>query len=401
MYKYASMLVLSCTVNLFSQIPSSPDVLLVNRASLQTLREEYRNNPKNLSPYLSSLLQEAQRALSVKPVSVVDKEHLPPSGDKHDYFSIAPYWWPDPTKKDGLPYIRRDGQINPERYKTGDREKVRTLNLSVFTLALAHTITGDETYAAHAVRFLQTWFLNPSTRMNPNLNYAQAIRGMNEGRGTGIIDTHDFIRVIDGIRMLEGSRAWTKADSDQMKQWFAQYLKWLSESNGGKEEAAATNNHGSLYDVQCVCIALFIGKTEQAKEILREVGTKRIALQIEPDGSQPLELARTKAYNYSLLNLEGLIDLATLGQRLGVDLWSYKAPNGGSIRKAIDFLIPSTLGKKKWKWEQIIPAEHERMIPILRMAAKAYNDPAYTAAANTLTEKLGTSPHPAYSLPLD
>ena len=186
-----------------------------------------------------------------------------------------------------------------------------------------------------------------------------------------------------------------------MKQWFAEYLTWLSESNGGKEEADATNNHGSLYDVQCVCIALFIGRTEQAKEILREVGTKRIALQIEPDGSQPLELARTKAYNYSLLNLEGLIDLATLGQRLGVDLWSYRAPNGGSIRKAIDFLIPYTLGKKKWTWDQIIPSEYERMIPTLRMAAKAYNDPAYTAAANTLKEKLGTSPRPAYSLPLD
>jgi hypothetical protein len=376
-------------------------VLLVNKAALQAIRQEYRNNPNNLSPYLSASLKEAKLALSVKPVSVVDKGHLPPSGDKHDYFSIAPYWWPDPTKKDGLPYIRRDGQINPERYKTGDREKVRTLNTSVFTLSLAYYITGDETYATHAVRFLQTWFLNPDTRMNPNLNYAQAIKGLNEGRGTGIIDTHDFIRVIDGIRMLEGSRAWTKADSDRMKQWFAEYLTWLSESKGGKEEAAATNNHGSLYDVQCVCIALFIGKTEQAQEILREVGTKRIALQIEPDGSQPLELARTKAYNYSLLNLEGLIDLATLGQRLGVDLWSFEAPDGASIRKAIDFLIPYTLGKKKWAWDQIIPSEYQRMLPILRMAAKAYNDPSYLAYANTLKEKLGPSPHQVYSIPIE
>jgi len=401
MYKYGCLLLLSFSLSLFSQVPSAPDVLLVNKASLQALREEYRKNPKTLSPYLSAMLKEAKLALSVEPVSVVDKEHLPPSGDKHDYFSIAPYWWPDSTKKDGLPYIRRDGQINPERYLTGDREKVRMLNTSVFTLSLAYCITGDETFAAHAVRFLQTWFLNPTTRMNPNLNYAQAVRGMNEGRGTGIIDTHDFIRVIDGIRMLEGSRAWTRVDADRMKQWFAEYLKWLSESNGGKEEAAATNNHGSLYDVQCVCIALFIGKTEQAKQVLRNVGTKRISVQIEPDGSQPLELARTKAYNYSLLNLEGLINLATLGQRLGLDLWSYRTPNGGCIRKAIDFLIPYTLGKKKWAWDQIIPSEYERMIPILRMAAKAYNDPAYTAAANTLKEKLGTPTRPAYSLPLD
>ena len=401
MYKYACLLLLSSSLSLFSQVPSAPDVLLVNKDALQALREEYRNNPSSFSPYLSASLKEAKLALSVKPVSVVDKEHLPPSGDKHDYFSIAPYWWPDPTKKDGLPYFRRDGQINPERYLTGDREKVRTLNLTVFTLALAYAIAGDETYSAHAVRFLKTWFLNPGTRMNPNLNHAQAIKGMNEGRGTGIIDTHDFIRVIDGIRMLEGSRSWTKADADRMKQWFSEYLKWLNESTGGKEEAAATNNHGSLYDVQCICIALFTGKTEEAKQILREVGTKRIAVQVEPDGSQPLELARTKAYNYSLLNLEGLIDLATLGERLGVDVWSFRAPNGASIRKAIDFLIPYTLGQKKWTWDQIIPSEYGRMIPILQMAARAYNDPSYADAAKTLKEKLGVSPRPAYSLPLD
>lgn len=401
MYKYTCLLLVSCSLSLFSQVPATPDVLLVNKAALQALREEYRKNPNTLSPYLSATLEEAKVALSVKPVSVVDKKHLPPSGDKHDYLSLAPYWWPDPTKKDGLPYIRRDGEVNPERYKIGDREKIGVLNSTVYTLSLAYYITGDEAYAAHAVRFLQTWFLDPDTRMNPNLTYSQAVKGQNQGRGTGIIDTHGFIRLIDGMKLLHGSNHWTKADEAGMKRWFEQYWQWLRESTNGKEEADAKNNHGSTYDVQCICIALLIGKEEEAKQVIHQAGKKRIAVQIEPDGSQPLELVRTKSYNYSLLNLEALLHLAHLGERLGVNLWIYEAPNGGSVRKAIDFLIPNALGKKEWKWKQIIPAEYDRMIPILRMAAKAYNDPSYTAAASTLKEKLGASPRPAYSLPLD
>jgi hypothetical protein len=401
MHKYLFLLWLLGPVDLFSQVAREPDVLLLNRASLSAAQEAYRKDPTKLSPALSTLLKDAKTALDVEPVSVVKKDQLPPSGDKHDYFSIAPYWWPDSTKQDGLPYIRRDGQINPERYKIGDRERIRILNTSVYTLSMAYYITGDEGFAAHAVRFLQTWFLNPGTRMNPNLKYAQAVKGMNDGRGTGIIDTHDFIRVIDGIRLLEGSSVWTKADADGMKRWFEAYLAWLTESTNGREEADAKNNHGSTYDVQCVCIALLIGKDEEAKQILREVGTKRIAVQIQPDGSQPLELVRTKAFNYSLLNLEALIDLAILGQRLGVDLWSFEAPNGAGIRKAIDFLIPYSIGKKEWTWKQIVRFEYERMIPILRIAAKQYNDPSYTASSNTLKEKLGTSSRPVFSLPLE
>jgi hypothetical protein len=271
----------------------------------------------------------------------------------------------------------------------------------VYALSLAYYITGDETFAAHAVLFLRTWFLNPETRMNPHLQYAQAIKGLNDGRGIGIIDTHDFVRLIDGMRLLEGSKAWTRTDVERAKQWFEKYWKWLNESRNGKEEANAKNNHGSLYDVQIVCIALLIGKDEDAMDVLRDVGKRRIAVQIGPDGSQALELVRTKSYNYSLLNLEALIDLAILGQRMGVDLWSFKAPNGANIQKAIDFLIPYSLGKNEWKWEQIIPFEYERMVPILRLAAKHYDDPSYLAAANTLKKERGVSPHELFSLPLD
>jgi hypothetical protein len=383
------------------QSSTVPDVLLLNKDALSAARASYQKDRSRLSPSLSAFLKDAASSLETKPVSVVDKNQLPPSGDKHDYFSLAPYWWPDPTKKDGLPYIRRDGEINPERYKIGDREKIGVLNASVYALSVAYYITGDEAFAEHAGRFLRTWFLNPDSRMNPNLNYAQAVKGQNQGRGTGIIDTHGFIRLIDGMILLEGSKHWTESDASGMKSWFEQYLQWLTQSTNGKEEADAKNNHGSTYDVQTICIALLVGKEEEAREILREAGKKRIAVQIEPDGSQPLELVRTKSYNYSLLNLEALIHLAHLGDRLGVDLWTFRAPNGAGIRTAIDFLIPNALGKKEWKWKQIIPPEYERMVPILRIAARKYGDPSYATAAKAVERKLGTVPRANFSAPVE
>jgi hypothetical protein len=384
-----------------SQSSTMPDVLLLNKSTLAAARAAFQKDPAGLAPSLWTFLAEAKTALKTKLVSVVEKNQSPPSGDKHDYFSLAPYWWPDSTKPDGLPYIRRDGQVNPERYAIGDRDKIGVLSSSVYTLSVAYYITGDETFAVHAVRFIRTWFLDPETRMNPNLTYAQAVKGRNEGRGTGIIDTHGFVRLIDGIKLLELSKEWTKSDDAGIKEWFEAYLRWLRESPNGKDEADAKNNHGSIYDVQTTCYALLLGKEEEARKILREVGKKRIAVQVEPDGSQPLELERTKAYNYSLLNLEALINLARLGERLGVDLWPFKAPNGGSIRKAIDFLVPYTVGTKKWKWDQIIPAEHERMVPILRLAAKQYNEQSYDAAADSIKRQLKTSPPVNFSMPVE
>ena len=397
--RVAYFLLVLCPQFLLSQSSASPDVLLLNKSALVAARAAYQKDPSSISPSLWTFLAEAKTALKTEPVSVVDKNQLPPSGDKHDYFSLAPYWWPDSTKPDGLPYIRRDGQVNPERHAIGDRDKIGVLSSSVYTLSVAYFITGDETFAAHAVRFLRTWFLNPETRMNPNLTYAQAVKGRNEGRGIGIIDTHGFVRLIDGLNLLKMSKEWTKPDDSGIKEWFKAYLRWLRESPNGKDEADAKNNHGSVYDVQTCCYALLLGKEDEAREILLEVGKKRIAVQVEPDGSQPLELERTKAYNYSLLNLEALINLARLGERLGVDLWSFEAPNGGSIRKAIEFLIPYTLGKKEWKWKQIVPFEYERMIPILRIASKKYGDPSYAAAAKAVMQKPGTVPRANFSGP--
>jgi hypothetical protein len=361
-----------------------PNVFLMNRAALEEARISVRSGQHNSSPCVKELFKNAEKALTANVVSVMMKEQTPPSGDKHDYMSLAPYWWPDPTKPGGLPYIRRDGERNPE-YKTyGDHERIGAMIKNVEALALAFGVSGKERFAGRAIVQLKVWFLDPATKMNPNLNYGQAIKGVNQGRGIGIIETYGFRYLVDAMILLQRSKAWTPEIDRGIKAWFEEYLRWLQESPNGKDEAGWKNNHGSAYDVQVSCIALFLDKKDIAKQVLSQVGTKRIALQIEPDGSQPLELERTKSWGYSNMNLAALLELARLGERVGVDIWNFQTSDGRTIRKAIGYLLPYALGNKKWPWTQIVPFQPEGIYYALRIAANKYSDMSYLFAAQSI-----------------
>jgi hypothetical protein len=296
--------------------------------------------------------------------------------------SVGPYWWPDPSKPDGLPYIRRDGETNPDRATNAyDRTSLGRVIGAVSTLGLGFKETGDEKYAGHATKLLRAWFLDPATKMNPNLNYGQAIPGITEGRGIGIIDTSGFVGVVKACQWLEKSKAFTEADSKGMKEWIGAYLHWMQTSKNGKEEAAALNNHGTYYDLQAVTFALYAGQKEIARRIVEEAKEKRIAKQIEPDGKMPLELARTKAFTYSTGNLRGLFDLADLAKDLDVDLWRFETPDGRSVRKALDYLAPYVDASKAWPHPQIESGVTRGMridlAVLLRRAALIYNEPRY------------------------
>jgi hypothetical protein len=336
----------------------------------------------DLQPAYAHLKSEADKALKARPVSVMDKRLAPASGDKHDYMSVAPYFWPDPSKPDGLPYIRKDGQVNPERSNNAtDASASKEMMANVQTLALAYTFSGDEAYAAHAATFLRAWFLDPATRMNPNLNFGQAIPGVTPGRGIGIIDTVGLINVVDSVGLLQGSKSWTADDQRGMVAWFDAYLEWLRTSKNGKDEAKAANNHGVWYDVQVASFALFVGKTDLAKQTLEAATARRIDPQIKPDGSQPHELARTNSLSYSLYNLTAFYNLARLGEHVGVDLWNYPSKEAPLLRKAIDFLAPYADPAKPWPHEQISGEKraHNEMPTLLRRAAIAYGDDRYEA----------------------
>jgi hypothetical protein len=324
---------------------------------------------------------DAEWAMHVGPYSVMDKQDVPVSGSKHDYVSLAPYWWPNPDTKNGLPFVRRDGQVNPDRYKVPDDREFNETRNAVHALALGYYLTGNDAYARRAVRLLRTWFLNPATRMNPNMNYAQAVPGVNTGRGIGLIDVRDMPRLLDGITLLSRSPAMTAKDKEGLRTWFAAYLKWLTTSKNGQDEAEAKNNHGSWYDQQLVGNALFLGDKELARQTVETAKTKRIALQIEANGSEPLELARTNSFSYSVFNLDALMRLAQEGELVGVDLWSYRAPERGSIRGALDYLVPFAVKKEEWKHEAINGVDGSLLTEPLLMAAMHYKDAEYLKIA--------------------
>ena len=293
------------------------------------------------SELLKSIVRNAEKELTHAIKTVVDKEMTAQSGDKHDYMSLSRYWWPDTSKADGLPYIRKDGISNPEIEKL-DRYPLGDFSKSVQSLSLAYYITSDEKFAEKAVENLRTWFINSKTKMNPNMNYGQTVPGIRNGlgRGVGIIDTYTFIEMLDGVELLKKSKSFTLADQQAIKEWFTAYVQWLQTSPVAREELEAPNNHGTAYDVQLTRYAIFIGNEDLAKKLLNEFPQKRLFSQIEPDGSQPLELARTTALGYSTFNLTHFLDMCQIGKLVGVDLLSAKSTDGRSILKAIDFLVP-------------------------------------------------------------
>jgi len=353
-----------------------PEVWALDPTALAANRERVRGRDPDLGPALYALLAEADAALERGPWSVTDKEATPPSGDKHDYVSYGPYWWPDPDAPDGLPYVRRDGETNPESTDPArsDSPALRQLVDSVETLSLAYYFSGREPYARHAATLLRTWFLAPETRMNPHLEYAQAIPGRVQGRGIGIIDTSRLVRVVDAVALLDAYDAWSSEERTALREWFAAYLDWLLHSGHGSDECRAENNHGTWYDAQVTAFALFTGQPELAQETVCERTTGRIAAQIEPDGRQPRELARTKAFDYSVMNLQGFFALASMGEKIGVDLWHYQPQGAGGLRDALHFLLPWADPNRPWPYPQIVLTSRGRLLPLLLQARRAYGD---------------------------
>jgi len=371
-----------------ARMKRAPEVILMRKEGLAESRTRLASGDDTLRPALAALLEKAEEALDAGPFSVTNKTTTPPSGDKHDYMSLGIYWWPDPKKKDGRPYIRRDGERNPEsRNDAFDSPRLGRLVGAVETLALAYFFTGKEAYARRAAVLLRTWFLLPETRMNPHLKYAQGVPGRVTGRGVGIIDTVRLMRIPDAALLLGPSPSWTDADHGALRQWFKAYLDWLRTSTHGKDEGRADNNHGTWYDAQVACFALFVGDGKTAKEVLSAAGKKRIAGHITPDGRQSRELARTRSFDYSLFNLQAMFALARLAEHVDVDLWHFKAKGRIAIESALDYVAPYADARKAWPHKQITDLNRSRLLPLLQEAAVVYERRQYEALIDQLPDR--------------
>jgi hypothetical protein len=386
MFSKALFVCLVCLLTSLQLLSQKPKVLLLDGAQLVTLKARSKTD-NTIQEQVQNIKSEADTLLNMKPVSVMDKAFTPASGNKHDYMSQAPYYWYDSSKPKGLPYIRRDGVRNPEILKITDRKNIGELENATRVLSFAYYFTGEEKYAAKASEFLKHWFLNDNTKMNPNLDYAQAIPGVNDGRGIGIIETIALTGIADASVMLKGSKSWSSKDDKALKQWYNKYLKWMQMSKNGIDEMQAENNHGTFYDMQVVDFALFTGRKKTALKTLSHT-KKRMEVQIDSEGKMPLELERTQSLWYSTYNLEGWFKLATLAEKAGVDLWNYTGKNKGSIRKAIDWLAPYAVGEKQWPYEQIGEYKKENIYILLVQAAQKFKGKKYVELVDRLNVKL-------------
>jgi hypothetical protein len=348
---------------------SLPQIVMFDLPSKQAIKDN--KNPV-VQESLKQLLAQADSYLTEEASSVMEKKQIPSSGDKHDFLSLALYYWPDVTKSEHIPYIYHDGQINPEVYSIPDGKNMGKMIERVKILSVAYYFTDNILYASKASELLRVWFLNNNTRMNPNLQHSEVITGKNNGTQSGIIAASYFPDVIDSIALIHDSIPWTKQDQQGIELWFDKYLEWLLNSDFGKKESKKLNNHGTWFDVQASSIALFLNKTEITREILKNNIDKLIAAKIQPDGRQPFELERRTSLDYHIYNLLAFFNLAKIGDNIGVDLWNYKTPQGSGLQKALDYLLPSALGKQTWPYKQIKLINTDRLLDLLCQATIHY-----------------------------
>jgi hypothetical protein len=325
---------------------------------------------------IDTLLAVAEEQLAIAPVSVMDKRLLPPSGDRHDYLTRAPYFWPNPNTPDGLPFVKRDGRVYDENITGTDRPGRGVFDTRVITLGLAYYLTDRDAYAEGAAEQLRTWFIDPETRMNPHMNYSQGVPGIMNGSEWGSIDNWQWPTLLDAIRLLRSSKHWTSSDDAAVIQWFSQYGEWLDTSPLGERYDLMWNNHATFYDAQRASIALFTGNPERARQILKASWHRRIDHGIEGDGRQLYELERTRSFAYSNFNLRAYMTLAAIADNVGLDLWNQMATDGSGIRAAVDYLAPYADSSRTWPHVDI-HFDRTAVASTLHWAAIAYGDDSY------------------------
>ncbi|MFE2214877.1 alginate lyase family protein [Streptomyces canus] len=337
-----------------AQTAPPPHTAVLDGARLQQTKARLDRGDPQLRRAVGALTVRADKWLDQGPWTVVDKPRPAPGGDVHDYLSQAPYWWPSqaPTADNpwGCPYVQRDGERNPEVDSGTDRQDVEKTFDSAYDLSLAWYYTGEKRYARKAGQVLRTWFLDPATRMNPRLDHAQFIPCKYDGRAIGIIDfSQSYTSVLDALALLDtGAPGWSRKDRTEMREWNTDFLGWLKDSDFGKQEAAATNNHGTFYDMLLAGLACATGDKALARRTVLDARGKRIAPQIAADGSQPQELTRTRSWHYSTFDLVAYTRLAAIGRHVGVDLWAYRGPDGQSLLRAVDYLLPAATAAAAW-----------------------------------------------------
>ncbi|MBU1097586.1 MAG: alginate lyase family protein [Bacteroidetes bacterium] len=366
---------------LLSVASADAQFLYFDNNDIDIVKSEIKNDDSGIKAIADKMKMMADYILDKDPVTLTSS-HAPNSlGSINDYYSESPYWWPDPINPDGE-YIRKDGQRNPERFL--DHKKLfAKMYAAVTTLGISSYLFNDERYASKAEEFIEAWFVNPRTRMNPNMEFAQIIKNKPVIRGVGIIETHNLVKLVEAFNFLNASGYLRKESFENTQKWFSEYLNWMLKSEFGVDEKDRGNNHSSWWAAQAAAYSFFIGDKSALEDIYQYSKSFLIENQIEGNGQQPLEEARTLSLSYYTFNLNALSTISAVLKNYNMDLFNYKNKNGGSIIGAIDYLIPYLLNKQNWDKEQIKPAEEDAPL-FLGLAGLQLNNEFYLKTYETL-----------------
>ncbi|TPG59316.1 alginate lyase family protein [Ewingella americana] len=375
---------------LFSASLMAAEPAFLHTAQLTVIKQQLADQqaaPQTTAAY-QQLLKTADNALGKPNLSVTDKGMTPPSGSKHDYLSLSAYWWPDDSKPDGLPWIRKDGKVNPaSKNDQSDGVRLADFTARVQNLTLAWYFSGEQKYADKAASLMRAWFIDPQTRMNPNLNFAQGVPGIAAGRNAGVLDGRYFsTRIVDSVVLLHGNPAWKAADEQALREWMTEYLTWLQGNKIAKKESRTENNHGNWYVTQVAGIAWYLDQPQVIKQMVTLMKSK-LDVQLMPDGTQPAELARTRSFHYSYFDLQAISLMAILAQKNGIDLWNYQTPQGGSVIKSLNFMAKYTDDGQPWPYKTIDRIS-VRPVPLLSWADNATGSSRYQQQIRSATFSL-------------
>ncbi|WP_018124891.1 alginate lyase family protein [Desulfovibrio oxyclinae] len=373
MHKLLAFLLLVCTL---APAAARSHTIVFDPQVLHEKRERIHQGDMRLMQAYDKLLREARELLHEDSPSVTDKGHTPAGISLHDYLSLSPYWWPNPDTPDGLPYVRRDGKRNPEADGTRfDSLRMQRMAFMAETLALAYWFTQDERFAEKCAEVLRVWFLNPETAMNPNLHHAQ-FRPGHKDSGGGIIVGNVLVRVVDAALLLNGSPHWPGSHDMNLRDWFSRLGQWLLYSPEGHREMARQNNRASWHAAQVAVYSLYAGHPDIARNMARR-GHELISIQSKSDGSQPLELKRTRPLKYSFFNLKALFTLASAVEGTCCSLWHHESFEGKSLRKMLDRVAPCMAEPKQCQHIHSRDFSPWPYAGVLRKASVVYKNPGY------------------------
>ncbi len=297
-------------------------------------------------------IEQAGKMMSENPVTVTASSCKRSSGGKNDFYSEGDYWWPDPAKPDG-PYIQKDGQTNPENFSDHRYAMIRFSDMTS-TLTSAWLLTGNRKYADKAIEHMNAWFVDPSTKMNPNMLYAQAIWGKFTGRGIGLIDAYHLVEVAQSAKLLIDNKLISKEESSKIKQWFSSFLTWMTTHQYGIDEMNAKNNHGTCWVATAASMAVVAENVEVKNLCINRFKTILLPSQMADDGSFPLEIKRTKPYGYSLFNIDAMCNVARILSTPEDNLFEFKTEKGLSLKNGMEYIYPFISDKSKWPFAKDI-----------------------------------------------